>query len=152
MFAKPKPAVPPAGRELDARLALVLGWRWHTVADDMCLLCPPPDGRHDGFFFDVERDAYQFVPRWSTDWGAAGELLAQWAGRCTVEVLRINPHDVDWICDLQGLVAGGAMLERARGIAPTGPHAIAWAVCQAAEGLQEVEGATVPPTGCAAQS
>ncbi len=144
MFAKPKPDVPPAGRELDARLALALGWSWHVVGDDLRLLCPPEQDRHDGFFFDVERDAYQLVPPLSTDWAAAGELLAQWADRCTVELLRINPHDGDWICDLQGLVAGGAMLERARGIAPTGPHAIAWAVCQAAEALREVEGAAVP--------
>ena len=112
------------------------------VADGVRLLCPPADGQCDGFFFDVERDAYQFVPPWSADWGAAGELLAQWAGRCTVELLRINPHDGDWICDLQGLVADGAMLERVRGIAPTGPHAIAWAVCQAAEALREVEQVT----------
>ena len=120
MFAKPKRDVPPAGRELDARLALALGWSWHTVSDGRRLLCPPDYGRHDGFYFDVECDAYQLVPPWSADWGAAGELLAQWAGRCTVELLRIKPHDGDWICDLQRLVAASAMLERARGITPMG--------------------------------
>jgi hypothetical protein len=75
----------------------------------------------------------------STEWDAADELLAQWADRCTVELLRINPADGDWICDLHGLIAGGAMLERARGITPTGPLAIAWAVYQAAEALREAE-------------
>ena len=45
-----------------------------------------------------------------------------------------------------------AVLGWARGVAPTGPHAIAWAVCQAAEVLREVEGTAVPTTGCAAQA
>lgn len=136
MFDNKAASLPPAGRALDVRLALALRWDWHELADGLRLLCPPPDDEAGiGFFFDPDEDEYQFVPEWSTNWADAGRLLVAWSRRCTVEILYINPKGAEWICDIAGIVVNGELLPRFRGVAPTAQHAIAWAICQAAEAL-----------------
>ncbi len=145
-FFKKPPRAPVGGRELDVRLALALGWSWHEAQPGLALLCPPPEDACEGFFYDEHGDGYQFVPRWSTDWRAAGMLLAAWTQRYTVELVMIVPQLGEWRCDVAGIIVNGELLERARGIASTGPHTITWAICQAAEARNAAMAASLSDT------
>ena len=147
-FKKPPPA-PVRGRTLDIRLALALGWSWHEVQPQLWLLCPPPEDESTGFFFDEQGDRYQFVPHWSTDWRAAGQLLSEWAIRCSVSVRHLAPRDTAWLCDVGPVMLGDDYVDvkSAREAHPA--LAIAWAISQLVEALPPDrlgEAFMLPPT------
>jgi hypothetical protein len=148
-FFKKPPHAPVEGRELDVRLALALGWSWHEAQPGLALLCPPPEDACEGFFYDEHGDGYQFVPRWSTDWRAAGQLLVEWATRCSVSLRHIAPRDKEWFCDVGPVMIGDEYFDIRGARERHAALAVAWAICQLVEALPPGklgEAFMLPPT------